>query len=150
MNCLAVEMESLAHFRKLCCLLKHYPVTSWSPTTPNLLLSPVWDPLTQQRERTCGSQFSPAVHLSHGRGRLCMERLTGSIEVENVDVHFWARYLGITCDRGGRNRKFHISFIILMGHAILDVWNCSDDFILMVLFCIRPSLWRTYCQLYWG
>lgn len=35
-----------------------------------------------------------------------------------------------------------------MGQPILGVWNSSDDFILlMILFCIRASLWRTYCLL---
>lgn len=151
MNRLAIEMESLARFRKLCCLWKHCPMTSWSTATPNLRLSPVWDLLTQQRERNCGNRFSPAVHLSCRRGRLCMERLTGSVKVENIDIHFWAWYLDITCSWGGRNRKFHISFIVLMGHPILHVWNSSDDFILlMLLFCRRGSLWRTYCQLSWG
>lgn len=151
MNCLAVELESLAHLRKLCCLLKHCAMTSWSTVTLNLLLSPVWDHLTQQRERSCDSHFSPAMHLSHGRGRLCMESLTGSIKVETVDTHIWARHLDIACNWGGRNRKFHINFIILMEHPIFDVWNISDYFILlMLLSCIRASLWRAFCQLYWG
>ena len=144
-------MESLALFRKLHCLLKHYPMTSWRTATPNLLLSPVWDPLTQQRERSCGSHFSPAVRLSHGSGRLWMERLMGSVIVENVDNHFWARDLGTTCNQGWRNRKFHNSFFILMERTILDVWKKSEDFILLMLMsCMRVSLWRTHCQLYRG
>lgn len=92
------------------CLWRHCPMTSWSTATPNLWLSPVWDLLTQQRERSCGDRFSPAVHLSCGRGRLCMERLPGSVKVENVDIHFWAWYLDISCNWGGRNRKFSHQF----------------------------------------